>query len=135
MARTAAAENRFSFKDMRWSPELIRENNDRTESRVQRCRRTVAGSRRAPRLENVPAQIGVLRDARELLADELGVDGERLPATIFGLEADILEQLFHHRLQAARADILDGFVDLGGDAGECLDAVVGELNRDALGAQ
>ena len=51
---------------------------------------------------------------------------KRLAAAVLGLEADVLEQFLHHRLQPPRADILDRFVHLGGDAGERLDAVVGE---------
>src|SRR5438045_7922965 len=38
-----------------------------------------------------------------------------------GFEAKVLEQLLHHRLQAARADVLDAFVDLGGDLGDLVD--------------
>ena len=71
----------------------------------------------------------------ELLLDEGGIDDQRLAAAVLGLEADVLEQLLHHRLQPPRADILDRFVHLGGDAGERLDAVVGEVDRHALGAE
>ena len=71
----------------------------------------------------------------ELLLDEGGVDDERLAAAVLGVEADVLEQLLHHRLEPPGADILDRFVDLGGDAGERLDAVVGEVDGHALGAE
>ena len=71
----------------------------------------------------------------ELLLDEGRVDDERLAAAVLGVEADVLEQFLHHRLQPPRADILDRFVDLGGDAGERLDAVVGEGDGHAFGAE
>jgi hypothetical protein len=32
-----------------------------------------------------------------------------------GLKGDLLEQLFHHRVQPARADVLGLLVDLEGD--------------------
>src|SRR6476660_3783700 len=64
------------------------------------------------RLEHVAAEVGVLRDARQLLFDERRVDHESLAAPILGVEADVLEQFLHHRLQPARADILYRLVDL-----------------------
>ena len=57
------------------------------------------------------------------------VDDQRLAAAILGLEADVLEQLLHHRLEPAGADILDRLVHLCRDSGERLDAVVGEGRR------
>ena len=71
----------------------------------------------------------------QLPLDEGRIDDERLAAAVLGLEADVLEQLLHHRLQPPGADILDRLVHLGGDAGERLDAVVGEVDRHALGAE
>src|SRR5690348_1635125 len=82
--------------------------------------------------QHVAAEIGVLGDSAELLLDEGGVDDQGLAAPVLGLEAHLLEQFLHHRLEPPRADILDRFIDLGGDAGERLDPVVGELDRHAL---
>ena len=45
-------------------------------------------------------------------------------AAVFGGEADFLEQFLHYRLQPAGADILERFVDLGGNAGQRRDAVL-----------
>ena len=56
-------------------------------------------------------------------------------AALLGLEADVLEQFLEHRLQPARADILDLGVHLGGDAGERPDAVFGEDDLDPLGGE
>ena len=61
--------------------------------------------------------------------DECRIDDERFAAAVLRFEADVLQQLLHHRLEAPRADILDRFVHLGRDAGERLDAVVGEIDR------
>ena len=58
-----------------------------------------------------------------------------VPGVLFGVEADFLEQLFHHRLQPAGADILDLFVHLGGDLRDARDAVGGEIERHAFGAE
>ena len=55
------------------------------------------------------------------------------PRAVGGGEADLVEQLLHHRLQAPRADVLDARVDLGGEVGERVDGVVGEVERHALG--
>ena len=38
-------------------------------------------------------------------------------------------------MKPARADILDRFVDLGGEFGERVDAVLGEVEDDALGVE
>ena len=85
--------------------------------------------------EHVAAEVGVPGDARQLLLDESRIDDERLAAAVFRVEAHVLEQFLHHRLQPPRADVLERFVDLGGDAGERRDAVVGEGDGDALGAE
>lgn len=42
---------------------------------------------------------------------------------VLGLEADVLDQLFHHRLQAPRADALDAFVHLAGNARHLADCL------------
>ena len=86
-------------------------------------------------LKYIAAEVGVFGDPAELSLDEGGVDDERVAPALLGLETDVLEQLLHHRLEPARADILDRFVDLGGDAGERLDAVLGEGDGDALGVE
>src|SRR3546814_3922684 len=49
--------------------------------------------------------------------------------------SDRLQQLFHHRLQTPRPDILDLGVHLRGDAGDRGDAVLAELQRHLLGPQ
>src|SRR3546814_11567637 len=63
-----------------------------------------------------------------------GVDRERAAGAVLGFEADFLEQLFEHRLEPAGADILDLRIHLGRDPRDRLDAVLGEINGDAFGA-
>src|SRR3546814_307968 len=84
-------------------------------------------------LQNVFAEIGVPRDFGELAFDIGGIDRHRLAPALLGIEADVLQYLLHHGLEAAGADILDLAVYLGGDAGDGAHAVVGEVHRDALG--
>ena len=56
------------------------------------------------------------------------------PFAVRGGEAHLLQQLLHHRLQPAGADVLDPAVDLVGELGDLGDRVVGEVQGDALGA-
>ena len=75
---------------------------------------------------HVEPRSAFLGDARQLLLDERGIDRQRLARPLLGLEADLFEQFLHHRLKPPRTDILEGFVDLRGDPGKRVDAVVGE---------
>src|SRR5688572_21064703 len=94
-----------------------------------------SGRRPSPRiLQHVPAEIRVLREPGEPLADVSRIDRHGLALAVFGLEAQVLEQLLHHRLQPAGADVLDALVDLRGDLGDLADRVGGDLERDLLGA-
>ena len=52
-----------------------------------------------------------------------------------GVERDVFEQLFQHRMQAARADVFGFLVHLISDFGQAGDAVVGELQVYAIGIQ
>ncbi len=45
--------------------------------------------------------------------DVVAVDGDLGAALVRGGEADVVEEPLHHRVQAARADVLDQLVDLG----------------------
>src|SRR3546814_5846244 len=63
-----------------------------------------------------------------------GVDRERAAGAVLDFEADFLEQLFEHRLEPAGADILDLRIHLGRDPRDRLDAVLGEINGNAFGA-
>ena len=89
------------------------------------------------RIEKEAIRMGVLVEDLLSLArlDERRVDRQRLAAAVFGFEADGLEQFLHHRLQSSRTDILERLIDLGGDAGERADAVVGEGDVHLLGRQ
>ena len=88
-----------------------------------------------PRLKHEPAEIRIPRNLLQLAVDIRPVDHHARPAAILGIVADVLEQLLHHRLKAARADILDLAIHFRGDAGDGGDAVLGELDRDLLGGE
>ena len=64
---------------------------------------------------------------------KLGVDPDFLAGPVGGGEAHLVEHPLHHRLQPARADVLDRAIDLGGDARDRRDRVVGEVELDAFG--
>ena len=66
--------------------------------------------------------------------DEAGVDADRFSRTVGGGETHFVEHPLHHRLKAARADVLDRAIDLGGDARDRGNRAVGELELDPLGA-
>ena len=57
----------------------------------------------------------------------------RCAGAVLGVEAHFFEQLFHHRLEAAGADIFDFAIHLRRDAGDGADAVFGEADIDPLG--
>src|SRR6478735_3253356 len=84
----------------------LSKGNELLEIGVHRCRRAVRASRRTVKLENVPAEISVLRNAGELLLDECRIDHKAFAAAVLGFKADIFEELFHHRLETAGANIL-----------------------------
>ena len=62
-----------------------------------------------------------------------GVDLDVLLLQVGAFEGDLLEQLFHDGVQPARADVLGGLVDAGGELGDVFQRVVGEDQADAFG--
>ena len=70
-----------------------------------------------------------------MLADVPGVDRDARAAPVAGVEADFLQQAFHHGVKPPRADILDRRVDFGGEARQLVDRVVREVQLDFLGLQ
>ena len=61
------------------------------------------------------------------------VDDDRLARPVGGGEGDLVEDALHHRLQPPCADILDRRVHLHRDAGDRVDRIVGEVERQPLG--
>lgn len=59
-------------------------------------------------------------------------DATREHAPVGRGKADIIQQLFHDRVQAAGADILDRFIDRKGDGGDFVDGVITEINGDVF---
>src|SRR5437879_1577324 len=62
-------------------------------------------------LQNVPAQILILNNISQHLADIFGVDGDLLALSFRGGEADLIEYAFHNCVQPPRAYVLGAFVD------------------------
>ncbi len=64
-----------------------------------------------------------------------GIDDERRPGLVGGLEADVLEQPLEDGVKPARADILESTVYVGGEIGDRLDRVRREIERHLLGLE
>src|SRR5471032_106917 len=98
--------------------------------RVARALFAIASS-----LQRVARQVFVDGQRVEPRVDVGRVDDHRLAARLGGRERQLLEQLFHHRVQAARADVLGALVDREGDFGQPVDALGSELDLHVLGRQ
>src|SRR5262245_30615178 len=77
-------------------------------------------------LQDEPRQIRVLGEIADVLVHVGGVDRNGLAGAVGGGERDLVEHALHHRLQAARADVLDAGIDLHRDVGNGIDRIVGE---------
>ena len=66
----------------------------------------------------------------DVLAVDLHRDEGIVPAA--RVEGDVFEQILHHRMEAARADVFARHVDLFGDLGDRLDGVGRELQIDVV---
>src|SRR5690606_29044363 len=60
---------------------------------------------RLPILQDEARQVGVLRQVANMFLDVIGVDPDRRAAAVRRVEGNIVQHPFHHRLQAARANI------------------------------
>ena len=69
-----------------------------------------------------------------MLLDISRIHRDRAARAVLGVEAHFLQQLLHHRLQPAGTDILDLAIHLGRDPRHRANAVLGELDGHALGA-
>src|SRR3984957_13254004 len=83
--------------------------------------------------QNKAAQIGVRREVADVALDKLRVDANLFAGPVGGGEAHLVEHALHHRLQPARADVLDRSVDLGGEAGDRRYCVIGKFEVEAFG--
>jgi len=83
--------------------------------------------------QNVPRQVLVLDDFRQHFRHVRVVDRDGLLEEIGSLERDLVEQLLHHRVQSARADVLGPFVHDGREVGDAANRVVGKREVDPLG--
>ena len=84
-------------------------------------------------LEHVTRQILALRQCFQPLVDVGGVNHNALPRVFGRVVGNIFEQLLHHGVQTARADVFGFFVDLPGNFGKAFDRARLKLKLDALG--
>ena len=74
-----------------------------------------------------------------MFVDVGGVDADRLAVLlgrdIASAEGNLLQQPLEQRVQATGADVLGFLVDLPGDLGDALDAVLEKLDVQAFGLQ
>src|SRR5205085_5289040 len=66
-------------------------------------------------LENIPAQVLIFDDLCERALDVSRVDHLAFDFKVWGVEADLVQDLLHNRVQAARADVFGLFVDAAGE--------------------
>ena len=86
-------------------------------------------------LQDKPAQVFILRQGVEALADLGLVDDDVLFGSVRGVEAQVFEHALQDRVQPAGADILGRSVHVEGDVGHGFDRRFGKLEVDPLGAQ
>src|SRR5579859_1597459 len=84
-------------------------------------------------LQNITAEVLVFDDVGELFADVGGVDFYGFLFQVGAGKGNLFEHFFHDGVQAARADVFRALVDLGGEAGDFLKAVVGKDQLDTFG--
>jgi hypothetical protein len=63
--------------------------------------------------KNVAAEVLILDDGCELFADVDGVHFDVFLLEVRAVEGDVFEQLFEDGMEAAGADVLGRFIDLG----------------------
>src|SRR5262245_5008593 len=109
---------------------------DRANGRI-RLRLLFDRSRdRAPLvLQHVAREVFARGEFLEFRVDVGGVDPDRRRPAASGGERDVLEQLLHHRVEPARADVLGLLVHSERGLGEALDPVRPEFELHALGLE
>src|SRR5687768_6528531 len=85
-------------------------------------------------LQNVTREVLALRRRCEAGIDVGCIHGDATRAAA-GIERDVLEQLLHHRVEAARADVLGALVDRERDLGQPPHAIGRVLELHALGGE
>src|SRR6185369_1691572 len=93
----------------------------RASSRISTRRGSITGCS-----QNEPRQVLVPSDVAQAVVHERGVDGQLLAGKIRRIERDLLEELFHHRIEAPGANILRARVHLHRDLRDRLHRLRGE---------
>ena len=86
-------------------------------------------------LQHVAGEILALGEHLEAAVDVSRIDHQLVKPDLAGIERNLLEQLLHHRVQTSRTDVLCFLVHLEGDFGQSTDAILDEIELDALGPQ
>src|SRR5271157_4788005 len=81
------------------------------------------------------AQVFVLGQSLQSLADQPVVDDDLLLLPVGSVEADVLEHAFQDRMQPAGANVLSAAIDLERQIGHGLDGIARELERHPLGGE
>src|SRR5438093_110933 len=82
--------------------------------------------------ENVPTQILVLDDIGQHFLNVGRVDADGFLFEIRAFERNLVEKLFHDRVEAPRPDVLRAFVDGGSEASDFLYGFIVEGQLDAF---
>src|SRR5207249_598696 len=98
---------------------------------ARRCirMRRGAGRQREPRRaasQNIATQVLIFHDIGELRAYVGTIDLDRFPLEVRAFKGNLLEQLLHDGMEAARAYILGSLIHLGGKTGDLLQRIVSE---------
>src|SRR5216110_3455368 len=83
-------------------------------------------------LEDISAEILILHDIGEHLLNVSCVDSDRFLFKIGTLERNLVEQLFHDRMQPAGADVFGVFIHCGGEACDLLNGIIEKRQLDAV---
>src|SRR2546423_6364891 len=75
-------------------------------------------------LKDVPREVLVARDVAQHAVDIRAVDRDVLLPHFRRVERNLIQQLLHHRVQAARADVLGALVHERGEVRDASDRVV-----------
>src|SRR5918911_1736337 len=86
-------------------------------------------------LQDIARKILVLHNVSQFLPHISRVDDDVLSLHIWGVKGNLIEQAFHHRMQAPCADVLGALVNRHRDRRNLVDGVIGECHLYALSLQ
>src|SRR6266511_4153652 len=87
----------------------------------------------APFLQNVSAEIFIFHDVGQHLTHVIGVHNLELLFQVGAFKRNLVKDFLQDRVQAARAYVFGGLVDLESEVCHFVNRVFGDFERDALG--